>query len=281
MLPRRADPIIFTRLLAPFGFAIALGWWSPSVADDTYNTPSILQTPDIEALLTHRETANRSLGINLDRRRWGTLFPGAITFTTRLENGQTSDEPFLDSFSPRFTGDSNDPAYTISADWGSPDDRVTFSFTTRNADSLGSGGFLIDPQEDVFSLSRSLTANGWATTFTASVGNGPEDEFGGRTRKFGASASFLRSTDWAHRFGITAKLYQDWNMDTGLPQGDGDTSWELRTGGDLLIGGSRNTNPALPSLSIFFSVKGNATDDRNADSGDVDVTTGLTGKVHF
>ncbi|MBT5047904.1 MAG: hypothetical protein HOM58_05325 [Rhodospirillaceae bacterium] len=277
MLPRRANPKSFAKTMAPLVFAMAFGSPLPSVADEV----AILQTPSIEDLIVQRDTKSGSLGFDLDRREWGSFAPGAINFTVRSSERQDVSGPTMESYSPHAADDERSLAYTISAGWGTPDDRVTFSFTTRNSDGGGTNLFVSDPQEDILSLSRSMTSNGWATNFTASLGNSRPDEFGGRTQKLGASASFLKTTDWARGMGITAKIYQDLHTAPGQMNRENDTAWELRTGGDLLFGRARNTNSALPSLSIFFSVKGNSPDQKDADIDDVDVTTGVAGKLTF
>lgn len=281
MLPSRAVLKSLAKSVAPVVLAMGLGWPLPSTAEDAGDFPSILQTPNIDDLIVQRDINSRSLGFNVDRRRWGTFAPGAINFTVRPTDVQDLSGPITESYSPYASGDGNGPAYTISADWGSPEDRVTFSFTTRNSDRGASSLFVTDPQEDVLSLSRSLRVNGWATIFTASLGKSRPDEFGSRTQKLGASASFLKTTDWARQIGITAKIFQDLNTNPGQAEIESDTTWELRTGGDLSFGRANDTNLALPSLSIFFSVKGNTPDQTDTDIGDVDVTTGVAGKVHF
>jgi hypothetical protein len=281
MLPRRAVPKAFAQSVAPVFFALMLGWPLPSASENLGDTRSYLQTPSIDDLMGRRDTSSRALEFNLDGRRWGRFVPGTVNFTVRSAEGQGLSVPGLQSYTPYATSDERGPAYTISAGWGAPDDRITFSFTTRNSDVDGSSLFVTDPQEDIISLSHSLKTNGWATIFTASLGNSRPDEFGSRTQKFGASASFLRTTDWARQIGITAKIYQDRRTGPGQAELDNDTSWELRTGGDLTFGRGNNTNSALPSLSIFFSVKGNSPDQTDTDIDDVDVTTGVAGKVHF
>lgn len=289
MLPRRADPTCTaTTLIAGF-LALLLGWASPSIADETQAITdnetlaptSLFQVPNIDALILRQENTAGSLGINLDQRHRGSLVPSTIKFTARRTDWPDGAVPVRETFSPYATDDEDTLAYSISAGWGTPRDRVTFSFTTRNSDTIGSGIFLTDPQEDILSLSRTLTSNGWATTFTASLSNGLDDELGSSSQKIGASASFLRSTDWAQRIGVTARIYQDWHARPGPVEADNDTGWELRTDGDLTFGRTGTPSLNLPSLSIFFSVKGNTPDQNDADLGDVDVTTGLAGKVHF
>ena len=281
MLPHRAVPKTFARSVAQIGAALLIGYPLASAADDLTLSHSFLQTPSIDDLIGQRETNIRSLGITLDKRRWSAFAPGAVNFTVRSRDGQDLAGRVMETYSPYAAREENGPAYTISAGWGTPDDRITFSFTTRNADAGTPGLFVTEPLEDIFSLSHSLVNNGWSTVFTASIGNSRHDEFGGRTQKLGASASFLKTTDWSQQIGITAKIYQGLHTNPGQTAVEHDTSWELRTGSNLLFGRASSPKLALPSLSIFFSVKGNTPEQTDTDSGDVDVTTGVAGKVHF
>ena len=135
----------------------------------------------------------------------------------------------------------------------------------------------------MLSFTRTLRTGGWLSSFTASVGRGYREETGNRerTQKIGASANFKSMLNGPPHFDITAKVRQDRTSKPALGTGDIDTRWELRTGSKILGATSRDDLTTQPSLSIFFSVKGNSPDKQEEDTHPVDFTAGLAGKVHF
>lgn len=215
------------------------------------------------------------------------LFPLSLSITTHK-----SDLFGGSHFSPRY---SFDPAagqnpdgehksdYRVSADWGSPEDKFTFSFSSRAMGERLGNGETADFGDEMLNFTRTLRTGGWLSSFTASVGRGYREETGHRERsqKFGASANFKTLEDSRLGFDITAKVLQDRTVKLDPGTGDVDTRWELRTGSRIFGAPSHDTLTTQPSLSIFFSVKGNAPDEEDEDTNPVDFTAGVTGKVHF
>ena len=189
----------------------------------------------------------------------------------------------IDSFAASDPNDQSKSDYMISADWGAPEDKFTFSFSSSFLDDRLVGGESADINDDMLSFTRTLRTGGWLSSFTASVGRGYREETGNRerTQKIGASANFKSMLNGPPHFDITAKVRQDRTSKPALGTGDIDTRWELRTGSKILGATSRDDLTTQPSLSIFFSVKGNSPDKQEEDTHPVDFTAGLAGKVHF
>ena len=171
----------------------------------------------------------------------------------------------------------------ISADWGAPEDRFTFSFSSRYQSDRPQAGETVDITDEMLNFTRTLKTGGWLSSFTASIGRGSRDEIGNkeRSRKFGAAANFKSSQSGSPLFDITAKFLQDRTSGLNTGNSDIDNKWELRTDSNLFGGRSHDNLTPLPSLSIFFSLKGNAPDEEEKDVNPVDFTAGVGCKVQF
>ena len=173
--------------------------------------------------------------------------------------------------------------YVISADWGGPEDKYTFSYSSSFLTDRSNTENAANINDDMLNFTRTLRTGSWLSSFTASIGKGYREEPGNRelTQKIGASANFKLMQNDAPRFDITARVIQDRTRKLTPGSSDINTKWELRTGTNILGAMSRNAPTTQPSLSIFFSVKGNSPDEEDKDIDPVDFTAGVAGKVHF
>lgn len=233
------------------------------------------------------EASSTSFSLNLSDTGRISLFPEVLSFSARKSDiyGQPQIFPQLygGSILAPDLYDQSRSDYTISADWGAPEDKYSFSFSSSVLDDRLYGGESADINDDMLNFTRTLRTGSWLSSFTASVGMGYREEPGNRerTQKFGASASFKSMQDGAPQIDITAKILQDRTSKLTSGGGDVDTTWELWTGSKIFGGAARNDLTIQPSLSIFFSVKGNSPDEEDKDTNPVDFSAGVSGKVHF
>jgi hypothetical protein len=314
MLPCRSDSFIITAALAAGCLMATAGWAQSIELHDTAVTGQSAPRDD-ESVGTKFELGPATIDINhlsLPKRtdRFGEFFifppqggePNNASFTLNLSDfGESSLIPEslnltarkTDLFGqPQFTigsfgGDDQDDRnisdYIVSADWGAPEDRFTFSFSSRFAADRPYAGEPVDISDDMLNFTRTLKAGGWLSSFTASIGRGYREESGNRehSSKIGASANFQTGPSNAPHFDITAKVLQDRAGKSTPGSGEVDTKWELRTGSEIFGAMSPDDLGIQPSLSIFFSVMGNSPAKEEEDINPIDFSAGVSGKVHF
>jgi len=308
MLPYRSDRYIFTTAFIAAGFLATAGWsqsFDATIADRPaqreeisiggkfnlgaatidLNHLSLSDRPDRETELSvkREETTSASFTLKLSGHGESSLFPEALNLTARKIDIFGRPQISIDSIEVPDPNDQSKSDYAISADWGAPDDKFTFSFSSSFLGDRPYAGENVDMNDDMLNFTRTLKTGGWLSSFTASVGRGYREEAGNRerSRKFGASAQFKTAPSGAPQFDITAKVLQDRISKLAPGSGDIDTKWELRTGSKILGATSRDGLTTQPSLSIFFSVKGNSPDQQDEDTNPVDFSAGVAGKVHF
>ena len=308
MLPYRSDRYVFTTVLVA-GFLLATASWSQSydatiadrpaqrdeisiggkfkLGDATidFTRMSISDRLDrYSDLSTKREEASSAaFTLNLSGKGESVLFPEALNLSARRTDIFGQPQYSFSSIADPDPYDQSRSDYMISADWGAPEDKYTFSYTSSFLVDRLYGGESADTTDDMLNFTRTLRTGSWLSSFTASVGRGYSEEPGNRerTQKFGASANFKSTRDGAPHFDITAKILQDRTSKLSSGSGDIDTRWELRTGSKIFGATSRKDLTTQPSLSIFFSVKGNSPDEEDKDTNPIDFTAGVAGKVHF
>ena len=163
-------------------------------------------------LSTKLEEANSAtFTLNLSGRGGSTLFPKTLNLTARKIDIFGHPRISIDSFAASDPNDQSKSDYMISADWGAPEDKFTFSFSSSFLDDRLVGGESADINDDMLSFTRTLRTGGWLSSFTASVGRGYREETGNRerTQKIGASANFKSMLNGPPHFDITAKVRQD------------------------------------------------------------------------
>ena len=308
MLPCRSDHYIFTTAIIA-GYFLATVSWSQSYDATTVDWPtqrnefsiggklnfgaatidlnhmSIPDGLDRQSELSRKreEESSASFTLNLSGHGESNIFPEALNLTARKTDIFGRPQIFIDSVTAKDPNDQRKSDYSISADWGALEDRFTFSFSSSSLADRPYAGKPAEVTDDMLNFTRTLKTGGWLSSFTASVGRGFREETGNheRSRKFGASANFKTIQNGAPYFDITAKVLQDRISKLAPGSGDIDTRWELRTGSKILGAASRDGPTTQPSLSIFFSVKGNSPDEEDTDTNAIDYTAGVAGKVHF
>jgi len=229
------------------------------------------------------DASSASFTLDLSGQGANSLFPESLSITARKTDIFGRPQLSIGSIEARDLGDHSKSDYAISADWGAPEDKYTFSYSSSFLGDRTYGGDTTESNDDMLNFTRTLKTGGWLSSFTASIGRGSREEGGTRerSRKFGAAAQFRTTPEGAPHFDITAKVLQDRISRLATGSGDIDTKWELRTDSKILGATSGDDLTAQPSLSIFFSVKGNSPDQEDEDTNAVDFTAGVTGKVHF
>jgi len=308
MLPCRSDRYIFTTALVAVFFSAAAGWGQsfdaagadrPAQQDEisvggkfnlgattfdlNYMSPSDRLDRESELSVKREEATSASFTLNLSGYGGGSLVPEALNLTARKTDIFGRPQVSIGSIAGEDPNGQSKSDYMISADWGALEDRFTFSFSSSLLGDRPFAGEIGVTTDDMLSFTRTLKTGGWLSSLTASVGRGYHEETGNRERsqKIGASANFKTMQDGAPQFDITARVNQDRIRKLAPGGGDIDTTWELRTGSKILGATSREDLTTQPSLSIFFSVKGNSPDEEDADTKPVDFTAGVAGKVHF
>ncbi len=233
------------------------------------------------------ETDNASFTLNLSGQEASSLIPEALNLTARKTDifgrSHLSPEFFVGSVAAQNHNDQSKSDYVISADWGASEDRFTFSFSSSFLADRPSTGETVDTADDMLNFTRTLRTGDWLSSFTASIGRGYREETGNResSRKIGASANFKTLPNGAPQFDFTARVLQDRFSKPAAGSGEIDTKWEFRTGSKIYGATSRDDLTIQPSLSIFFSVKGNAPVEEDTDINPIDISAGVAGKVHF
>lgn len=229
------------------------------------------------------ETNSATFTLNLPDNGKRYLFPEVLNFSASKTDFFGQPQISIGSIADPDPYDQSKSDYMISADWGVPEDKFTFSFSSRVLGDQLYDGESVDINDDMLNLTRTLRTGNWLSSFTASVGRGYREETGNRerTQKIGASANFKTMQNKAPNLDITAKILRDRTSKPGPGGSDIDTTWEFRTGSNILGATSRDGLTTQPSLSIFFSVKGNAPDEEDVDTKSIDFSAGLAGKVHF
>lgn len=229
------------------------------------------------------ESSSATFTLNLSDQPGGNLVPESLNLTARKTDIFGRPQFSIGSITNLDPSEQDKSDYVISADWGAPEDRITFSFSSSVLGERFDDRQTTDSSNDMLNFTRTVRTGNWLSSFTASVGRGYRDEPGNRerSRKIGASANFKTTPAGAPGFDITARVLQDRISKLATGSGDIDTRWELRTGSKIFGGSSSDDLTIQPSLSIFFSVKGNAPDEEDEDTKSVDFTAGVTGKVHF
>jgi len=99
----------------------------------------------------------------------------------------------------------------ISADWGVPEDKYTFSYSSSFLTDRAAAENTAEINDDMLNFTRTLRTGSWLSSFTASIGKGYREEPSNRelTQKFGASANFSSMRNDTPRFDITARVIQD------------------------------------------------------------------------
>ena len=232
---------------------------------------------------TREDTSFATFSLDLSGQDNVSLFPKSLNLTTRKTDFFGRPQFSIGSPVEQDHNELSVSDYVVSADWGAPEDRYTFSFSSRFLSDQSHNGNLVDEADEMLNFTRTMKTGGWLSSFTASIGRGYRDDADGReqSRKIGASANFKTTPKGAPHFDFTARVIQD--RSTKLTPGthDIDTKWELRTKSNILGGLTRDNLAMQPSLSIFFSVKGNSPDVEEQEVNPVDVSAGVTGKVHF
>lgn len=238
---------------------------------------------DTELSDSREESSSATFSLNLGGNGGSSLFPEMLNFSARKTDIFGEPRLSVDSIASPDPYDKSKTDYIISADWGAPEDRFSFSFSSSSLDDGTGTGEYADVNDDMLNFTRTLQTGGWLSSFTASVGRGYRGDTGNRerTRKIGASASFKTLPGDAPQFDITARVFQDRSEKLDAGDSGVDTRWEFRTGSELFGGAARGGLTTQPSLSIFFSVKGNAADQAAPDPNPIDVSAGVTGRVHF
>lgn len=241
--------------------------------------------PGPQTDLTPSREKSSSARFSLDLAdRWDSgLFPETLNVTARRMDILGRPQISVGTIENLDQNDQSKSDYMISADWGAPDDKFTFSFSSSFLNERPYTGETADTGDDMLNFTRTLKTGGWLSSFTASIGQGyhEEDGYRERSRKFGAAANFKTLQKDAPQFDITAKVLQDRTTRLAPGSGDVDTKWQLRTDSQILGAVSRDELTTLPSLSIFFSVTGHSPDQEEQGVNTIDFATGVSGKVHF
>ena len=314
MLPRRSDSFKFAAALGACCLVATAGWTQSYETHDSvlggqpapHNDVSVgtkfeigPATIDINHLsLSNRtdrigefskfpsqggESNNASFTLNLSDFGESSLIPESLNLTARKTDIFGQPQFAIGSLGIDDKDDQSSSDYIVSADWGAPEDRFTFSFSSRFGADRPNSGEPVDISDDMLNFTRTMKAGGWLSSFTASIGRGYREENGNRERssKIGASANLQSGPNSAPHFDITARVLQDRAGNLTPGSGNVDTKWELRTGSELFGATSRNDLGIQPSLSIFFSVVGNSPDKQEEDVNPIDFSAGVSGKVHF
>jgi len=167
--------------------------------------------------------------------------------------------------------------------WGAPDDRVTLSWATGGHSARHADGNTAVSRHRTVALTRDLETPGWGASLSAYLGSARGAEWGDRfsTRKAGASVWVGTEGPAARRFDLFAGLdhRRIWNPDRSDLKVK--TTWEIRTGVELLRLAPDGAAPTQPALSVYVAARGNAPDAAETGVRRIDLTAGVVGKLSF